>query len=239
MAGNGTEAAGGPISLYASQFFRQTAMALVCLLAAVPEGARADNLFSVLFAPTPRPAKAIATASGWTATVFHTLEIVPAARKAAVPETRVVAAPEARGGDLPVAARDTDWTVTVVAFNGQQELTTGSIARHEAEATRPGPRLTGRGHALSGVASYYWEDQKTATGEQFNKRAMTAAHKTLPFGTRVRVTRVDNGDSVVVRINDRGPYVGGRIIDLSERAAETLGMKDKGTTPVRVEVLGQ
>ncbi len=79
----------------------------------------------------------------------------------------------------------------------------------------------------------------TATGEHFNKRAMTAAHKTLPFGTRVKVTRVDTGNSVVVRINDRGPYKPGRIIDLSEKAAETLGMTSAGVSPVRLEVLGQ
>lgn len=79
----------------------------------------------------------------------------------------------------------------------------------------------------------------TATGERFNKRAMTAAHKTLPFGTRVRVTRADTGKSVVVRINDRGPFKPGRIIDLSEKAAEDLGMTGKGVTPVKLEVLGQ
>ncbi len=79
----------------------------------------------------------------------------------------------------------------------------------------------------------------TATGERFDKRALTAAHKTLPFGTRVRVTRVDTGTSVVVRINDRGPYKPGRIIDLSEGAAEAVGMTGVGITPVRLEVLGQ
>jgi rare lipoprotein A len=103
----------------------------------------------------------------------------------------------------------------------------------------PGPRLTGNGHALSGQASFYSEEQMTATGERFDKRAMTAAHKTLPFGTRVRVTRTDTGNSVVVRINDRGPYKPGRVIDLSERAAETLGMTSSGVSPVRLEVLGQ
>ena len=79
----------------------------------------------------------------------------------------------------------------------------------------------------------------TATGERFDKRALTAAHKTLPFGTRVRVTRVDTGTSVVVRINDRGPYEPGRIIDLSEGAAIAVGMTGVGITPVRLEVLGQ
>ncbi|NOT72758.1 MAG: septal ring lytic transglycosylase RlpA family protein [Hyphomicrobium sp.] len=79
----------------------------------------------------------------------------------------------------------------------------------------------------------------TATGERFNKRDLTAAHKTLPFGTRVRVTRLDTGANVVVRINDRGPFKPGRIIDLSERAAETLKMTGVGTTPVKLEVLGK
>ena len=79
----------------------------------------------------------------------------------------------------------------------------------------------------------------TATGERFDKRAMTAAHKTLPFGTRVRVTRADTGKSVVVRINDRGPFKPGRIIDLSEKAAEDLGMTRAGVTPVKLEVLGR
>jgi rare lipoprotein A len=137
-----------------------------------------------------------------------------------------------------VAAADPAWTATVAAISASR-LTTGSIARADPSAPLPGPRLTGAAHALSGAASYYWQDQMTATGEHFNKRDMTAAHKTLPFGTRVRVTRVDSGNSVIVRINDRGPYKPGRIIDLSERAAEDLGMPTVGVTPVRLEVLGQ
>jgi rare lipoprotein A len=139
-----------------------------------------------------------------------------------------------------VAALDADWTSTIVA-RAPAGVTTGSIKK-SAPLPGPrltGPRLTGKGHELSGNASYYWEDQMTATGERFDKRAMTAAHKTLPFGTRVRVTRNDTGKSVVVRINDRGPYKGGRIIDLSERAAEGLGMTGVGVAAVRLEVLGQ
>lgn len=138
-----------------------------------------------------------------------------------------------------VAVADPAWTATVVALAPSARITTGSIARSEAHDILPGPRVTGPGHALNGQASYYWQDQMTATGEHFNKRDMTAAHKTLPFGTRVRVTRADTGDSVVVRINDRGPYKPGRIIDLSERAAEEMGMTGVGVTPVRLEVLGQ
>ena len=135
-------------------------------------------------------------------------------------------------------ARDAGWPASVVAM-APSHFTTGSIARSVPRAQTPGPRINGATHTLAGNASYYWEDQMTATGEHFNKRDMTAAHKTLPFGTRVRVTRVDNGDSVVVRINDRGPYKPGRIIDLSERAAENLGMTSAGIAPVRLEVLGQ
>jgi rare lipoprotein A len=100
-----------------------------------------------------------------------------------------------------------------------------------------GPEPTGAGHALKGLASYYGKGERTATGEAFNPNDMTAAHRTLPFGTRVRVTRVDNGDSVVVRINDRGPFKPGRVIDLSQKAAENLRMTDTGLTAVKLEVL--
>ncbi len=140
--------------------------------------------------------------------------------------------------DDAVAVIDLGWAATVVAARADP-ITTGSIARDGAYRPQAGPRLTGQPHALNGVASYYWQDQMTATGERFNKRAMTAAHKTLPFGTRVRVTRADTGRSVVVRINDRGPFKPGRIIDLSEKAAEDLGMTGRGVTPVKLEVLGQ
>jgi len=88
-----------------------------------------------------------------------------------------------------------------------------------------------------GYASWYGESQMTASGERFNKHAMTAAHRSLPLGTHVRVTNTKNGKSVVVRINDRGPYGKGRIIDLSEAAAKQLDMIDAGVVPVRCEVL--
>jgi rare lipoprotein A len=91
---------------------------------------------------------------------------------------------------------------------------------------------------LHGYASWYGEAQKTASGERFNKRALTAAHRTLPLGTRVRVTNTRNGRSVIVRINDRGPYSRGRIIDLSEAAARQLGMIDAGVAPVELEIVG-
>ena len=91
-----------------------------------------------------------------------------------------------------------------------------------------------------GLASFYWQDQKTANGEQFNKHDLTAAHKTLPFGTLLKVTRVKTGESVVVRINDRGPFIKGRIVDLSLAAAREIGLTRKiGVTKVKLEVVGK
>ncbi len=88
-----------------------------------------------------------------------------------------------------------------------------------------------------GKASYYWEPQPTASGERFDPEAMTAAHKTLPFQTMVRVTNLRNGKSCLVRITDRGPYIRGRIIDLSRAAAREVDMEKAGVVPVRVDVL--
>ncbi len=91
-----------------------------------------------------------------------------------------------------------------------------------------------------GVASYYGEDfhgRKTSNGEVYDMYAMTAAHRALPFDTRVLVTNLDNGKKVTVRINDRGPFVEGRIIDLSYGAARKIGMVGPGTARVRLEVI--
>lgn len=92
----------------------------------------------------------------------------------------------------------------------------------------------------SGIASWYGPDfhgKLTANGERYNMNDYTAAHKTLPFNTMVRVDNVENGKSVVVRINDRGPYVANRIIDLSRRAAQQIDMIGSGTTSVRLMVV--
>lgn len=96
------------------------------------------------------------------------------------------------------------------------------------------------GFTQKGVASYYHDSlhgRKTASGEVYNKRIVSAAHKTLPLGTKVRVTKAGSGKSIVVRINDRGPFVKGRIIDLSRRAAKDLGIINSGLAKVEVEVL--
>lgn len=91
--------------------------------------------------------------------------------------------------------------------------------------------------ALLGLASFYSDDLETASGEQFDRRTLSAAHPSLPFGTRVRVTNVGNGRSVTVRINDRGPFVRGRIIDVTSAAAEVLGMINVGLARVSLDVV--
>lgn len=91
--------------------------------------------------------------------------------------------------------------------------------------------------ASHGVASYYTEGTKTASGERFNTLEMTAAHPTLPFGTKLRVTNVESGRSVMVRVNDRGPYVQGRVVDVSYSAADALGMVGKGVAKVKLDVV--
>ena len=91
-----------------------------------------------------------------------------------------------------------------------------------------------------GIASWYgpgFHGNKTANGEVFDMNARTAAHRTLPFGTLVRVTRLDTGASTVVRINDRGPHVAGRVIDLSNAAARQLDMVADGVARVRIDII--
>jgi len=103
---------------------------------------------------------------------------------------------------------------------------------------KPQPDLLG--HSESGKASYYsmkYQNRETASGERFNNHLMTAAHKTLPFGTKVIVTNIDNGKTVVVTINDRGPYVKGRIIDLTQAAFSKIESLDKGLVEVKIRVV--
>lgn len=127
-------------------------------------------------------------------------------------------------------------------------------ARSTVRSTRPSTRTAARSRATSpfdsfpslsggayqsGIASYYWQGQRVASGGRFNPSAMTAAHRTLPFGTRVRVTSHSTGRSVVVTINDRGPFIRGRIIDLSRGAAGVIGMTGAGLARVSIAVLGR
>jgi len=94
--------------------------------------------------------------------------------------------------------------------------------------------------SITGIASYYgpgFYGNQTANGEIYRPGTYTAAHPSLPFGTRVKVIHGVTGKSVIVRINDRGPFVGGRIIDLSETAADAIGMRNSGVAPVKIQVL--
>ncbi|WP_025109477.1 septal ring lytic transglycosylase RlpA family protein [Pseudomonas sp. H1h] len=96
------------------------------------------------------------------------------------------------------------------------------------------------GYDQTGVASYYGarhHGKRTASGEAFNQHSLTAAHRQLPFGTRVKVTNLKNDKSCIVRINDRGPHTRGRLIDVSREAAERLGMLGSGTARVRIQAL--
>jgi rare lipoprotein A len=92
--------------------------------------------------------------------------------------------------------------------------------------------------AQCGSASWYAMTSKTASGERANPNTLTAAHRTLPFGSKVKVENLKNGKSVVVRINDRGPFTGGRVIDVTRAAANSLGFVRAGTAKVRLTVLG-
>jgi rare lipoprotein A len=105
-------------------------------------------------------------------------------------------------------------------------------------AAAPAPAVVGQ--TEEGVASYYAEEfngRKTSNGETYDMNALTAAHRTLPFNTRVRVTSLESGKSVIVRINDRGPFKDQRIIDLSYAAAKTIEMIGTGTARVRLQVV--
>ncbi len=106
--------------------------------------------------------------------------------------------------------------------------------------TRALPRTHKKARVTEGRASFYadqFHGRKTASGETFNREKLTAAHPFLPFGTWVRVTNLRNGKDVIVRINDRGPFVKGRIIDLSRGAAKEIGLTQAGTARVKLEAL--
>src|SRR3954454_1813551 len=150
-------------------------------------------------------------------------------------------------GHVPVRARKEPWWMPALARCGLLEEAKRSAADNKAAATSaikrvaagPVKRLpvrTGGKDALLGIASFY-DDTDTANGEKFNACELTAAHRTLPFGTRLRVVDLDTRRSVTVRINDRGPYIAGRIVDLSPSAAVKLGIVGRGLANVRLGVI--
>jgi len=116
----------------------------------------------------------------------------------------------------------------------------GSCATVPRFGSSPPPGNPAGPHQLEGIASYYADEfngRNTANGEVFNMHDLTAAHKTLPFNTRLKVRNLDNGKEVIVRINDRGPFVSGRVIDLSLEAARQIDLVSSGTARVVLEVI--
>ena len=144
-----------------------------------------------------------------------------------------------RGNERPAASASSQRRQARQSTRVASQATADPAPQQRAARSQPAlPSLTGGGYQ-SGIASYYWQPQRVASGGWFNPNAMTAAHKTLPFGTRVRVTNLNNGSATTVTINDRGPYVAGRIIDLSSAAAGAVGMKGAGLARVKLDILGR
>ena len=136
------------------------------------------------------------------------------------------------------AATGRAWRTVVIPAAPQSELFTRAAFTPRQKTPPPQLKpLTGYAHELSGLASFYWQEQQTSSGERFDRHGMTAAHKTLPLGTRVRVTNLANGRSTIVRINDRGPFKAGRVIDLSEAAAQQIDMTGPGIARVAIDVV--
>ena len=127
------------------------------------------------------------------------------------------------------------------SINNSEAMHRATMRPYNVFGIRYYPFVANVGDQFDGIASWYGPDfhaKKTSNGEIYNMYAMTAAHKTLPMNTVVRVHNLDNGRSTIVRINDRGPFVAGRIIDLSNKAAHEIDMVRKGTARVKVTVLG-
>jgi peptidoglycan lytic transglycosylase len=118
----------------------------------------------------------------------------------------------------------------------RRPVAVASVVRRKPPADASEAVTSGKAQG-GGVASYYWQGTKTASGEKFDPKELTAAHPTLPFGTKLRVTNTHTGQSVTVRVNDRGPYVPGRVVDVSYSAAQELGMINRGVAKVKLDVV--
>lgn len=129
----------------------------------------------------------------------------------------------------PVRTSRSDWSVPA-----RQTSLLRIKHRHHTDVATTGSLPQG---ASVGVASFYTEGAQTASGERLNPSALTAAHPTLPFGTHLRITSVASGRSVVVRVNDRGPFLKGRAVDVSYSAAKQLGITERGVAKVKMEVV--
>jgi rare lipoprotein A len=207
-----------PAASWSSDFVRPT-------LPLVFGGLAVMALVAVLKSPAPAAPNLVArepapqTVGFATQAVNAPAQTVNVALKGSRLETRV-----------PVAAASAPEPKRVRVASITPDVPLGAI---EPEVMSPALK----GKPIIGLASFYSRGQKTANGERFKPSDMTAAHRSLPFGTRVRVTRLDTGRSVTVRINDRGPYIRGRNVDLSRAAAQQLGMLDRGVTKVKLDVL--
>lgn len=128
-----------------------------------------------------------------------------------------------------------------IAMRAEKEIERESGNKFSSNVSQPLPNIYDDEDVFdSGFASYYgdgFDGRKTASGAIFDKNKLTAAHRTLPFGTKVLVTNMRNGKSVTVVINDRGPFKGGRIIDLSEGAARQIDMIQSGVVPVEIKII--
>jgi rare lipoprotein A len=154
----------------------------------------------------------------------------------------VAAASLAACAQSSVVTQKSELRASRQASLGHDQTTSSMMKRRVAAVRRHTPSAPRRDAgdtktASHGVASYYTEGTKTASGEKFNTLELTAAHPTLPFGTKLRVTNVASGQSVTVRVNDRGPYVRGRVVDVSYSAADALGMVGKGVAKVKLDVV--
>jgi rare lipoprotein A len=174
-------------------------------------GIRIHGLDAPRFAPSKPPA--------WIAAAL--LGLIPLAASTAAPES-------------PAQTATSSAVIELVPLQPTTEVTAPELADAPAPSA-PQEAVLGRGSA-----SYYaakFDGRRTASGERFDNGAMTAAHRTLPFGTLVRVTNLANGRSVVVRINDRGPFTRGRMIDVSRAAADELGLIARGHGMVELAVI--
>ncbi|VEI75388.1 RlpA-like protein precursor [Mannheimia haemolytica] len=134
-------------------------------------------------------------------------------------------------------------TVTTKAIKSKKKLARKVVKKTviaKKKLVKGQHKLLVKKHFQTGVASYYanqFNGRRTANGETFNNAKMTAAHRTLPFGTLIEVTNLRNGRSVVVRVNDRGPYAHARVLDLSSAAAKKIGMHHSGTARVKIAIV--
>lgn len=157
---------------------------------------------------------------------------------AVVVESAKPAAPVGESAALPATVKDAIPTVDAAKVKESARALSPVVENRmteEAEKAAAATKPLGRGEA-----SYYgrgFAGRPTASGETFNPAEMTAAHRTLPFGSKVRVTNTNNGRAIVVRINDRGPFAHNRVIDLSQGAAERIGMIHSGTAQVKLELI--